>query len=86
MHSQYATLVQAAGRDVSPYVSVALQLLGNPATAVEPKRIAYDLAMTAQLSDTGGVLLVWQRDGGIWEVCKKVKGMRCILLWWLWLA
>lgn len=59
MHSQYATLVQAAGRDVSPYVSVALQLLGNPATAVEPKRIAYDLALTAQLSDTGGVLLVW---------------------------
>ena len=39
---------------MSPYVSAALQLLVNPATAVEPKRIAYDLALTAQLSDTGG--------------------------------
>ncbi len=58
MHSRYTSLVQAAGRDVSPYVSAALQLLGNPATAVEPKRIAYDLALTAQLSDTGGMLPV----------------------------
>lgn len=48
-------MLQAAGRDVSPYVSAALQLLGNPATAVEPKRIAYDLALTAQLSDAGGL-------------------------------
>lgn len=44
----------SSGRDVAPYVSTALQLLGNPSTAVEPKRVAYDLALTAQLSDSGG--------------------------------
>lgn len=45
----------AAGRDVAPLVSAALQLLGNPATAPEVKRAAYDLALTAtaQLSDAG---------------------------------
>ncbi|EFN51132.1 hypothetical protein CHLNCDRAFT_141330 [Chlorella variabilis] len=41
----------SAGRDVAPLVSAALQLLGNPSTAVEPKRVAYDFAMAAQLAD-----------------------------------
>lgn len=43
----------SAGQDVAALVSAALQLLGNPSTAAEPKRIAYDLAMAAQLSDSG---------------------------------
>ncbi|KAL4439824.1 hypothetical protein ABPG75_002825 [Micractinium tetrahymenae] len=41
----------SAGRDAAPLVSAALQLLGNPSTAAEPKRLAYDLALAAQLSD-----------------------------------
>lgn len=41
----------SAGRDTAPLVSAALALLGNPSTAVEPKRLAYDLAMAAPLSD-----------------------------------
>lgn len=44
----------SSGRDVAPLVSAALQLLGNPATAPEAKRVAYDLAMAAHLSDAGG--------------------------------
>lgn len=43
----------SAGRDAGPLVSAALQLLGNPSTAAEPKRLAYDLALAAQLSDAG---------------------------------
>jgi hypothetical protein len=44
----------SAGRDVAALVSASLQLLGNPSTAAEPKRLAYDLASAAQLADTGG--------------------------------
>lgn len=45
----------ASGRDAAPLVSASLQLLGNAATEAEPKRVAYDLALTAQLSDAGAV-------------------------------
>lgn len=46
----------SAGRDVAALVSASLQLLGNPATAPEPKRLAYDLASAAQLADAGGLV------------------------------
>ena len=63
----------SAGRDVAPYVSTALQLLGNPSTAVEPKRVAYDLALTAQLSDSGGC---WAGAGLVgWWVASGGAGM-----------
>lgn len=52
----------SAGRDVAPLVSAALQLLGNPSTAVEPKRVAYDFAMAAQLADAGGCAGWWQAE------------------------
>ncbi|KAL4423628.1 hypothetical protein ABPG77_009215 [Micractinium sp. CCAP 211/92] len=55
-NKQTAALMSAfallsAGRDAAPLVSAALQLLGNPSTAPEPKRLAYDLALAAQPSD-----------------------------------
>ena len=69
----------SAGRDVAPYVSTALQLLGNPSTAVEPKRVAYDLAVTAQLSDSGGWVLMggWGVGRAGWHA-RQLGGMHCM--------
>ena len=49
----------AAGRDVAPLVSAAVQLLGNPTAAAEVKCAAYGLALTAQLSDAGALGCAW---------------------------
>lgn len=68
----------SAGRDASPLVSAALQLLGNPSTAAEPKRLAYDLALAAQLSDAGA----WVEGAGWSARCLPallVASMPCLL-------
>lgn len=68
----------AAGRDVAPLVSAALQLLGNPATAPEVKRAAYDLALTAttQLSDAGAHA-AWARVHSLGGLGCRQAGAGC---------